>query len=523
MVSNMRKTRIIVLCIACAVFFSACGSAQDVKETEAPQESRIESEEESDEATVAPPEKTANIIDEIWLDKYDREFIESAEYNPLFPDRCFYVKGVKVHIPTTVRGFEKLFGTEFTSAVHTGYYSAFKDDQDLEIQVEFMRKDTDELAGDKDYDDKIKDVTIIGFYYDYTPYGKEHCILNAYDVSFESVPQEGKDCANDFGYDVNANIGDNDKSLYRFYPDCYQAYYLYLNRKLPAEFIDYGLDASIPDYNRVEYGDVTLDALDEMFCWFNFDVQVLTYDPIDRKLRRIYTTTELDGLSTEDGVLIHSFDPEGFQDYYELADYMIFNRYGKQWQLARLERYQDENYNKHHTINGNDVDEDTYIEASRLYGNRGSFGSPGIELTVWGFRTNDGDYKKIMKHREELKLDTIGFDPDARPENTDETDAGEEKIDGDYDTLRDALTEAGFDVDKYGLGEFYVMVDASDGYVNVREECSTESAIVTQIPNGTKIYVGDCHVDEDGRLWGALTEPEFIGYIAMSQVRQAGE
>ena len=520
----MRITRILIACVACLVFFTACGSAKTTKDTTLP-EDRIESDndlsKETVETSAATPEKTANIIDEIWLDKYDREFVASKDYNPLFFDRCFYVKGVKVHIPTTVRGFEKLFGAEFTSAVHYGYYSNFRDDSGLEIQVEFMEKDKDDLGGQKDYDDKLKDVPIIGFYYDDTPYGKEHCILKVYDVSFESVPQEGKDCANDFGYDVNANIGDTDKSLYRFYPDCYQAYYLYLNRKLPAEFIDDGLDISVPDYNRVEYGDVTLDTLDEMFCWFNFDVQVLTYDPIDRKLRRIYTTTELDSLSTEDGVLICSFDPEGFQDYYELTDYMIFNRYGKQWQLARLERWQDENYNKHHTIDGNEVDEDTYIEASRLYGNRGSFGGAGIELTVWGFRTNDGSYEKIMDHREELKLDAIGFDPDARPENTDKTDA-EEKIDGDYDILRDALTDAGFDVDRYGLGEFFVIVNASDGYVNVREECSTTSAVVTQIPNGTQIYVGDCHVDEDGRLWGALTEPEFIGYVAMSQVKQVG-
>ena len=93
-------------------------------------------------------------------------------------------------------------------------------------------------------------------------------------------------------------------------------------------------------------------------------------------------------------------------------------------------------------------------------------------------------------------------------------------MDGDYDTLRTALREAGFDVDTYGLDGFDVVVEAPDGYVNVREECGTEYPIITQLSNGTEVYIGECFVNSKGQLWGAITEPEFIGYIALSQVQQ---
>ncbi len=530
----MKKKFIAVLMavMAVSIAFAIAGCGKD-KEGEAPAEvdSAVEkesvaeenNEDSSDEdAEHEPIEKTANIIDEIWLNNYDKEFMESEEYNPLFSERCFYVKGVRVHIPTTVRGFEKLFGTAFTSVMHGGYYSTYKDADDHVLVVEYTREAREKYSGDSEYDEKMKDMPIIGFYYDDTTYGKEHCLLNLNDVTFESVPKEDKDCANEYGYDWNNNIGDPDKTVYRFYPECYQAYYLYLNDQLPAEYIEDGLDNLKVEVTDVQYGDVSLDALDELFLFSDRDIRIVTYDAIDRKLRLLYWTEEMDSLSTDDGILVYTYDPKGFQDAYELTKYFVFNRYGKQWQLAELERWQDEKYNTYHTINGEEVDDDAFIDASRLYGSSGSFGGIGIELTVWGLRTYSGSssYDKILSHKEELNLDAVGYDPDAKRDDSIGEGEQEESIDGDYETLRNALINAGFDVDTYGLGGFDVVVEAPDGYVNVREECGTEYPIITQLSNGTEVYIGECFVNSKGQLWGAITEPEFIGYIALSQVQQ---
>ena len=521
----MRK-RFLTICVTTVILsLTACGqsagSADNTTDNEGITEEVIEESAEDEEPTEISdtPIETANIIDEIWLNSYDKEFMESDDYNPLFDKRCFYVKGIKIHIPNTVRDFERLFGTEFTSAMHPGYDTIYKDDKDRTLQVEFTASDRDKLRGDTAYDDKLKDVPIIGVYYDDSSYGKEHSILNLNEVSFEPVPQEGKYCANEYGYVCNANLGEEDKTVYRFYPACYQAYYEFLNGNLPSEYIEDGLDR-LPEMVDVQYGDVTLDALDEMFYFTDDEVCVITYDSIDRKLRLLYRTGEIDSISTEVGILIYEYDPEGPQDYYGRTEYYVFNRYGKEWKLAELERWQDDN--KHHTLNGEEVDEDTYIEAARLYGHAGAFDSQGIDLTVWGFRSGDRNSKfaAIMEKKAALDLEGIGYDPDEKRETAGNVSEEEESIDGDYDTLRSALIEAGFDVDTYGLGGFDVVVAAPDGYVNVREGCGLEFDVVRQIPNGETVSIGDCHVDMDKKLWGEIKGSDGLECIALSQVQQ---
>lgn len=521
----MKKAQLVIVFAMSILILSSCGSKKTVETANSTieEESIVEenNEDSSDKDSEREQvEKTANIIDEVWLNNFDKEFIESEEYNPLFSERCFYIKGVRVHIPTTVRGFEKLFGTTFTTAVHGGYDSVYKDDNDYVLQVEFIREDREKYSGDREYDEKMKDVPIIGFYYDDTPYGKEHCILNVNDVTFEPVPQEGKDSANEYGYDCNSNIGDADKTIYRFYPACYQAYYLFLNGSLPVEYIEDGLDNMQVEVTDVQYGDVTLDALDEMFLFSDYDVRVITYDKIDRKLRLLYWTEKIDSLSTDDGILIYKYDPRGFQDEYELTKYYVFNRYGKQWQLAELARWQDERYNIHRTIDGEEVDMDTYKATKELYGSSGAFDGKGIELTVWGFRNRDGNYKSIMSHKEEINLDAVGYDPAAKREDSIDVGEGDNGIYDDYDTLSGALTEAGFDVDYYGVRGFSVVVSSPDGYVNVHEDCGMQYPVVTQYPNGTELYIDWCGVTSSGQIWGLIANPDFTEYIDLSQVQQ---
>ncbi|SEM68262.1 hypothetical protein SAMN04487770_1652 [Butyrivibrio sp. ob235] len=478
------------------------------------------------------PEDTATIIDEIWIKNFDKEFLESDDYNPLFPERCFYVKGVRVHIPTTVRGFEKLFGVTFTSNTYTGYETVFKDDNGKQLKVEFVSDERAKICGDEDFDEKIKDLPIIGVYNDITEGSKKWGLLGANDVTFEDVPDEDDDQPeNDYGY---TKWGGKYDEGYRFYPDCYQAYYLYLNGRLPEEFIEAETEY-ISDYSDIKYSDITLDALDEMFLIADWGIWGYTYDKKDAKLRRILTDDKPENYGSHEGTLIYESDPESLKssEPHNHTEYYVYNRYGARWLLTTLERWQDENYTVHHIKDEVEIDKDAYIEARKIYGDGPVFEERVISSIVYGFSMNKGIYRTIMNHKDEIGLESIGYDPDLKPDgmvtpsfSTDsETDLDDEidpegGPDGDYETLQNAMNAAGYKVDVYNNEGFTVVVDAPDGYVNVREGCGTEYAIVDQIPNNTILHIGECHVDSNGTIWGELVEPEIMGYIALSQAKQ---
>lgn len=408
-----------------AVEESAGGAVQE-------EETKEETKEETDGAGAddwEAPEQTAGVLDKAWLEAFDRDFVESEDYNPLFADRCFYVEGVRVHIPTTVRGFERLFGTTFTVTGEEAF--TFRDKRDYYLKVEFAYEDAERCRDGNSYDDRIKDVPILGF--THNPESQKD-ILSVNHVTYEPVLEardEERFYENKFGYYSAAGVAG---THYYFYPDCYQAYALYMSGTLPAELIEAGTESGL-DCSMVSFGDVTLDAMDEMFVFQDDAVYGFTYDTADRKLRRIYYAEPVEmgyyDINYLDTGGIGS-EAEGTLNIEEYVDtpsedsrhnsrrncVFVLNRYGKMWQLAELERWQDENYDLHCRLNGEEVDEAAYSAARDLYVPVDCFRNvPNIDLLRAGRRNNDFGYKSIMSHKEELEpyLEAVGYDPDARP------------------------------------------------------------------------------------------------------------
>ncbi len=139
------------------------------------------------------------------------------------------------------------------------------------------------------------------------------------------------------------------------------------------------------------------------------------------------------------------------------------------------------------------------------------------EVDYWG---NSAYLNSIACELENLSYDEYANESDYM-EDLYGVEVSDEQLSEIYnDTLAAKLKASGYDVDNYGTGYFEVIVDADDGYVNVRKGCGVEYEIVTEIPNGYQFYIGHCYINENGALWASIEEPEFIGYIALSQVKQ---
>ena len=183
----------------------------------------------------------------------------------------------------------------------------------------------------------------------------------------------------------------------------------------------------------------------------------------------------------------------------------------------------------HYIIEDFEVDADTYY--NRVYSKLEKY-SPFLRVEYNGihqiyFEYMDGfiktneirtiPYMTGAMIKEEL---ASGKKPESMSEYYGETDPDDELMNGDYETLTNALKDIGFDTEKYGTDGFWVEVSAPDGYVNVRQGYGTEYPIISSFDNGFVLYIGECHVDEKGIVWGELAEGDFTGCVALSQTKQ---
>lgn len=118
--------------------------------------------------------------------------------------------------------------------------------------------------------------------------------------------------------------------------------------------------------------------------------------------------------------------------------------------------------------------------------------------------------------------DTFGESGGKRSGSDSNREDDEEYIDGDYDSVRKAMNKAGFYAESNSdTFDFWVIVSAPDGGVNVREECGTEYPIIySMVPNGTRLHVDQVYLNASGSLWAGIDNLEKHGYIALSQVKR---
>ena len=104
-----RKSIHVLLGLMFIVTLAGCGKGEENKDIKGDFDpTRIQQE--------LKKEVTAPELSVEYLKKFDEEFINSKEYNPIYRNTRFLVNDVSVHIPYTARGFEKLFDTEFVYA-----------------------------------------------------------------------------------------------------------------------------------------------------------------------------------------------------------------------------------------------------------------------------------------------------------------------------------------------------------------------------------------------------------------------
>lgn len=183
------------------------------------------------------------------------------------------------------------------------------------------------------------------------------------------------------------------------------------------------------------------------------------------------------------------------------------------------------------------TDEEYYNKKSELYDKYNPFTRidyDGLHTLEFVYKDNCiqenlAETKPYLSYDEivnalDLLLDDMFSNEDEKPAKETYGDSSyntdEESIDGDYDTVREAMRKMGLlNEDTYSTSDFWVVVAAPDGGVNVRAGTGTEYEIIYEmLPNGTDLHVEQAYVTENGSLWASVDNLDQYGYVAMSQV-----
>lgn len=523
------------LLVACSQNDSNIDILSRINDVQVDKENTEVSVNDEESVSLTKDENIMPVVDSKFYEQYNEDYRNSCEYDAIFEQRCFYLDGNKVYIPTTVRGFERLFNTEFTKSDFNGGYfiNFYNDDMEL-LSVLLPSEKRQEIVEGGDLE-KLKDIVLSGVIFEQNESingGKD--IWCRYNVEFEPVAKEE---VNEYGYYIGSNMRMND-TCYRFYPACYQAYYEYITGTLPQRsfYNEFGFRwDSIIDYAGKEnitigFGDVTCDALDEMIIETKpenypegfHDIRIFTYDTVDKVLREIYyTSIESDGVADElfsvgTGMLNVETHTYTSDEEVRNNDFIVFNRYGYCWNVASFQwRFDKRTYEKSRVANGRNVTEDDYYNEMHIY-DRGGIARYGIDdvlkqlsnvgtLTAQGVYRNSLSYAELKKNIAKLDLESIGFDSDMQ--------LGDNALDmenQDYYEMTDSTGEDSL---------FSVIVTATDGGVNLRSGPSKDyDVLVSMIPNDTHLDVFDIITNSEGKEWYKVDYNGIKGFVAASQV-----
>lgn len=461
------------LLILMALMLAACEQNAENTESNVSNKSEI-----SEKSEVSDKSNTKDriisdvtVLDEEHFEKYNEDFRNSDRYDAVFENRCFYINGTKVYMPTTVRGFEKLLDTEFTSvSFDGGYWINYCNDNREILSVLMPSEEKSEVTG-SDFLDESKDIELSGIIFSSKEMQDSKDIWLKYQVEFESV---GYEQVNEYGYYKSYSMK-GDSPTYRFYPACFQAYYEYIKETLPQQSYNSDYDyriSSIIDYSggednvQIGFGDVTCDALDEMIIMTKSeyyedgyrDVRIFTYDTKDKKLREIYyefldiesIVGRHDYVSVGTGILSLETRIDNMEEASERISYTVFNRYGSEWKVADFQtRYDRQTYEKSYLVNNTAVTKEEYYDIKDIYDNGGLYFSylDGVigelsttaTLTAQGMYINDLSYKDLKEAIKKIDLDAIGYDADQKDEY--EMDSEAIEYNADYDEERAKLME----------------------------------------------------------------------------------
>lgn len=473
----MKRRLYIVFLLTLMMAISACGKSVDdnTREHKRDEAEELNESAEEDSKNVAKSEKNDLTLDANHFEAYNVEFKNSVNYDPVFENRCMYIDGNKVYLPTTVREFENLFGTKFTKLDKTTMGGwAYTNDNGQMLKVLMPYNVREALAGD-DVLEQSKDVAFCGFIYGEASTRNGEDIWCGLDVQFEEV---GRETVNEYGYYTTASPYEG-AVCYRYYPACYQAYYEYIAGTIPQSAFDNESGYSMQDileYSggdanvEISFGDITCDVLDEMIIKTNWDgnqnefkeAKIFTYDVKDKKLREIeYIVCDVcdvagrsDYIDALSGMLVYITGINNSTEESEYRNYRIFNRYGASWKYVELKQIFDKtSYEWTYTINGSEVSKETYLEKKKMYevsttyfvGMKEAYNllSTTASLTAQAFYTGDSNLStvRLINAIGNIDLNSIGYNPDEQ---------GDYNIDADYMDDSD-LYEGEYTIDGAGF------------------------------------------------------------------------
>ena len=354
----MRRRIMSIICVTMALFcITGCGNNKAEQtvvndkptvtaKKEEPDSTNIETEDKvtdqkpSPEKTDATEPSSERLLDAAYFEEYDRQYVQSETYNPVFENRCFYIDGVRVHMPDRVGDLEELFNTHFVDALHLSGDSRvlLVDEKDEGIAIEYDKSELPDetfhsFAGDfsPEYEEslqKLMQTHIITLYMreDKDTHGVNGIqypdILKKYNVTYEEVD----DNLNDYGYRLHiSNIYDYPELFYKYADEeVYVFYKLLLGDVPPAvelianipfavykeddfTFIggyEFGLNDFLPeDGTCYLYAKNTDDGSEYAFDYDYQNRQLIEVDP-----EQAYTYTEdydeiLEHLSKVDGAI----------------------------------------------------------------------------------------------------------------------------------------------------------------------------------------------------------------------------
>lgn len=208
------------------------------------------------------------LLNNAYFEEYEQQYLNGTTYNPVFKNRCFYIDGVRVQMPNSIREIEELFNTRFVNGmtIARNYtYCVLIDEYNRGILVRLSREGTALFKSGEI--DEVKDLPILSiaiheddskFKIDGVQY---QSLLRLYNVTFEDVNES----VNDFGY---IKYKEDSLNVYVYVPEELYVYHMFLKGEIPDTIYVSGevpFDAKHEgdDFYQSYYSDYDYDAVYE--------------------------------------------------------------------------------------------------------------------------------------------------------------------------------------------------------------------------------------------------------------------
>jgi len=303
------------------------------------------------------------ISDEARLLEFNEKIRGNERWNLLFEKRCFYVDGIKVYMPTTVKEYQELFNTEFTGAYLYNGSSMdrtcgieFKDENNNGCTLVIWDENDEFPSEPKDLVEFCLDKEVVGI----IPKKYANDFFTMYNITFENVENK----INEYGYYYGGNIGGGP---IEYIPEEIMAYLYYINGELPTEMQGNGY-IEFNEITAAEFTveDMTADGIAELIFSSELYGYGFAYDKQNHTLNLIYEG-DMYNVKIDENLYKESFYDERTGDEY--AYYYLYHIDGSNELLVSQYTYMnEETCMREYYINDQIVTKEEYDDIASKYG-----------------------------------------------------------------------------------------------------------------------------------------------------------